>query len=601
MTTLNLIESDGLLLYGGTTVGTVDHATGQMTITPTVDVSYPNPLYEHQEVGRRKAGDGSTVIDWRRVLSGFETATVQYQYPPAGADVSASFLPSGSATSAITETVTLDSLDLDITTGYAEQIVRGSARFTLGGNLFVDTAGAIYRDPDPETGVGMLAGTLDPSTGRVQITQWAGGGTNEVTLQALTTIIGAQPVGQVTFRTPLSNIKPGTLQLMWSGLDGTAYSKTPDSSGRIEDSDCLIEVDFTRGVVSARFGLWREVSTLTADELAADWYSAEQIVSIPVDETEVDYIWKPKLADASTITYNAVVSTYLPPDSTLLGLDAARLPPDGQALIYQTGQLALVHHTATKAVSTLSASQVIDCGRTRLYRVAISDSAGAYLGADQYTVDRAAGTVTMSAALDQTGFTAPWTVHHTVADLARITDTDINGTLSLMSALTHDYPADESYCSGVLFAGTLQARVSNIFEQSSWTSVWSDDLIGSAPLASYNSALYPITVNNAGAYKDRILVRFTSATTFDVIGENLGYIGTGNTSTDCEPVNSLTGETYFRIDYRGWGLGWATGNCLRFNLHAAAYPVDLVRAIQPSAPGTGTDCFELMLVGNVDG
>mgnify|MGYP002371138017 CR=1 FL=1 len=134
------------------------------------------------------------------------------------------------------------------------------------------------------------------------------------------------------------------------------------------------------------------------------------------------------------------------------------------------------------------------------------------------------------------------------------------------------------------YAGTLQARVSTVFAQSTWDGVWSDTLRGSAPLADYNDALYPIATSNAGAYPDRILVKFTSSTAFQVIGENLGLIAVGDVNQNCAPVNSLTGETYFTLDYRGWGAGWATGNCLRFNLIGAAFPVDLVRAIQPSTP-----------------
>lgn len=126
-------------------------------------------------------------------------------------------------------------------------------------------------------------------------------------------------------------------------------------------------------------------------------------------------------------------------------------------------------------------------------------------------------------------------------------------------------------------------------------------MIGSQPLAQFNDAQYPIAVTNAGAYPDRILIKFTSSTAFQVIGENLGLIGIGDTSTDCSPLNSLTGVAYFTIPYLGWGLGWATGNCLRFNIISAAYPIDLIRAIQPSNPsGLDSDSVELIMIGNVD-
>jgi len=145
-----------------------------------------------------------------------------------------------------------------------------------------------------------------------------------------------------------------------------------------------------------------------------------------------------------------------------------------------------------------------------------------------------------------------------------------------------------------------RARYTNLFAQSTWTSVWSDSLIGSAPLAQYNDTAYPIQVSNLGAYKDRILVKFTSATAFQVIGEQLGVIAIGDVTQNCSPVNQLTGQPYFTIDYRGWGSGWATGNCVRFNLIGANYPIDLIRAVQPSDPTGLDDSVELLFIGNTD-
>ena len=304
---------------------------------------------------------------------------------------------------------------------------------------------------------------------------------------------------------------------------------------------------------------------------------------------------------ADSILYNAVAQTTLPPDSAALGINTARLPVDGKALVFNVGRLALIHHTDSLAQSSLSPTQVIDCGRVRLYRVVIEDAAGQRLPESFFSVDRTLGLVTMSPTLNLTGYAGPYAVLHTVADLCRITTTDISGKIVLNKALSHVYPADETLISSVLYAGTLQARVSNLFAQSTWTNVWSDTLIGSEPLAQYNDVQWPIVVSNLGAYQDRILIKFTSATAFRVIGENLGFIGVGDINNDCAPVNALTGQPYFTIPHQGWGSGWATENCLRFNLIGSAYPVTALRAVQPSEPtGQDSDSVELILIGNVE-
>ena len=590
----------GALTISGGTNGTVNYAAGTLDFLPDVSVSLPKPIYSPKLLGTSttSSGGGTLIVNtYRTTFDGFEYIPAGAEYPPDESGYVKVRYRTVGGDSAATETATLAQLEIDLTKGYAETAVQGSLRFRIGADLFADTAGQIYRNPAPDTGAGTLAGSLDPSSGIARIDNWTPGASNAVTLESLLTDLAAQPVDQVVFRAPISPLKSGTLQLRYSALDGEAKLKTVDGTGLLEDSDCTIRADYQLGVIRARFGRWRVDSELTLDEKAEVWYDPAH----RIDFAGTLKIWQPRLVAADSIVYNAVAQTFLPPDSALLGLNAARLPPDGKALIFNSGRLVLVHHTANLAQSSLSPTQVIDCGRTRLYRAVIEDAADKRLGADQYTVDRVAGIVAMSPTLNLTGFSAPYKIVHTVADLARLVAVDISGKLSLNKALSHAYPADESRCSAVLPIGTMQARVSNLFAQSTWTSVWSDELIGSEPLAQYNDAQWPIAVSNLGAYTDRMLVKFTSATGFQVIGENLGIIGVGDTTQDCAPINSLTGQPYFTIPHQGWGSGWATGNCLRFNLIGANYPIDLIRAVQPSDPtGQDPDSVELILVGNVD-
>ncbi|HOW75588.1 MAG TPA: hypothetical protein PK959_06610 [Candidatus Competibacteraceae bacterium] len=590
----------GALIISGGTNGTVNYVAGTVQWMPDVTVSIPKPLYSKHLLGSEvvAAGGGSsvTVNTYRTLFDGYEYIPAGAQYPSDESGyVKVRYRVVGGDSSA-SETVTLSQLELDVTKGYGETLVAGSTRFVLGGSTYVDIGGQLYRDPSPLTGAGTLSGTLDRSTGRARITAWTAGGANSVTLQALTTVLDGQPVEEVIFRAPINPLRAGTLQLRYQLLTGTTKTKTVDDSGLLSDSDCTIRVDYPLGIVRARFGLWKVDSELTPEEKLESWYDADARVTIG----GVLKIWKPLPALADSIIYNAVAQTFLPPDSNLLGINAARLPVDGRALIFNTGRLVLVHHTDSITEQSLSPTQVIDCQRLRLYRAVIEDSLGARLAASQYTVDRAAGTVTMSQTLNLTGYTAPYTIQHTIADLVRLVAVDINGTLTLNKALSHAYPADDSRVSSLLYIGTLQARVSNLFAQATWTSVWQDTVIGTPPLCQYNDVQYPLVITNEGAYPDRFLVQFTSSTDFRVIGQNLGIIGIGNINQNCSPINSLTSQPYFTIDYRGWGSGWATGNCLRFNLIGACYPVDLIRATQPSEPTGTDDSIELLFVGNVD-
>jgi len=572
--------------------GTVSYAAGTFSFNPSTTDTVRVPHYTTTAVGADETGPL-----YRVLYTGF-TMEALASDGVGGLSVACSYRTSGTADWTVAQDViTATQLQLDLTKGFQETITAGSTRFQLGNSIYVETAGQIYRDPSPDTGAGTLAGTLDRSSGRVYLSQWTSGGANAVTLTSLTTEISGQPVDEVVFRTPAAPIRSGSLQLRYTTAEGTALSKTVSGTGLFEDTDCTIRVDHPDGVVRARFGLWRVDSALTTEEKAQDWYDPDH----RVDFAGTLKIWKPTLVLADSILYNAVAQTTLPPDSAALGINAARLPVDGKALVFNVGRLALVHHTDSLAQSSLSPTQVIDCGRVRLYRVVIEDVAGQRLPESFFSVDRALGLVTMSPTLNLTGYAGPYAVLHTVADLCRITTTDISGKIALNKALSHVYPSDEALISSVLYAGTLQARVSNLFAQSTWTNVWSDTLIGSEPLAQYNDVQWPIVVSNLGAYQDRILIKFTSATAFQVIGENLGFIGIGDINNDCAPVNALTGQPYFTIPHQGWGSGWATGNCLRFNLVGAAYPVTALRAVQPSEPtGQDSDSVELILIGNVE-
>jgi len=175
----------------------------------------------------------------------------------------------------------------------------------------------------------------------------------------------------------------------------------------------------------------------------------------------------------------------------------------------------------------------------------------------------------------------------------------INGEISFTRPLTHAYPLG-SHVSSALVAGDLFARVNLVFDQSTWNGAWSDALSGSSATATFNNTQYPIRVTNRGALTERWIVRLTNSTSFEVIGENVGVIATGNTSADCAPNNPATGVPYFHLPALGWGNGWATGNVLRFNTIGAQFPVWVVRTVQQGPESVPDDNFTLLIRGDVD-
>jgi hypothetical protein len=189
---------------------------------------------------------------------------------------------------------------------------------------------------------------------------------------------------------------------------------------------------------------------------------------------------------------------------------------------------------------------------------------------------------------------------HRVEDLAIATDVEISGYISLQKPLSHAYPAG-TLVSSALIIGDMQARYTNLFEQTTWTSVWSDSLIGSAPTGQFNDTLYPIEVTNRGAITERWALIFISTTAFRVVGEFSGEIAQGSTATVCTPINPNTGVPYFTLDPLGWGAGgWSVGNVLRFKTVGAVAPVWISRTVLQAEAAGDSDYFQIQIRGNAN-
>jgi hypothetical protein len=588
--------------------GTINAAAGTLTLDTdiTLITGIPIPTYEYVPRIVEVWDDGTdtwvtqTIVE--QILVGHTITPTVVGRLETGSTVTITYALTQTPI-AIDKTLTPTLLTFGLAPATGETLVNNSLRFTLGNRLYQDVNGQMVYAWNPVTGTGTVAGSLDTTTGQITLTDWPATA-NSLIIAARAVRYLRVPCSRVVFRTPAAPIATNsfsfrvkiypTEEVLEASADefGVISGSVVISFGYYGTLVTIIalgRIDYQTGVVDVYFGANVEVDF---DVRAQNWYIAE---------AEHDgFILHPVMVDLSTLLYNCVTYTTLPLDSSIIGMDPVRFPSDGQVPLYRPGQLALAHHTATISANSLSPTQVIDCGRLRLYRVVIDDADLKRFPASFYAVDREAGTVTMASDLNLTGYTAPYAIQHTVADLTVVSDADLSGLVTLTRPLSHTYPATTSRLSSVLYVGTLQARYTNLFMQSAWTSVWSDERIGDEPLAQYNDVTYPLVVSNLGAYPDRYLIRFTSSTAFVCYGENLGYLGAGTINENFGPINPLTNAAYFTLDYRGWGGGFATGYCLRFNLVGACYPVDFIRAIQPSEPTGADDSVEVLFIGNID-
>ena len=510
--------------------------------------------------------------------------------------VTVEYLGAGDGTEAVKLT-TADTLQLDLTGGYAESIVSGSTRFVLAAKTYVERDGALYHSIDPATGSGTQAGTLNAGTGLVTLTDWTAGASNALTLQSLVTQTNIPPISSVVFRLSVTPARSGSVQVRAVTMAGETLILTPDGSGLINTAQARGNVDYVTGVVAIEFGTEVKILSENGPTIRSQpWYQP----SMEYSRDGSTYIREPIWVQADSVRYNEVGVSYLPLDASILGLDPVRLPSDGRVPMVRVGNLLVVHHTAGLVVSSLpTVGSTLDAGRVRLSSVRLLDAAGVVIDPAKYTADLDAGTVTITQSLAL--YSLPFTLEHRIEDMARVVDVQINGVVQISPPLTHSYPAG-ALASTALLIGSLQARVNTevLFAQEVLTPDWSDTRQGNAIFAQYNHTLYPILVQNSGCETERWAVRFLTSTSFQVIGEHVGVIATGNTSTDCAPINPATNTPYFTLQSEGWGSGWAAGNVLRFNTVSATYPLWLARTIQPGASTVVDDQFTIQVRGDID-
>lgn len=461
-------------------------------------------------------------------------------------------------------------LKIDLTNSVGDPVVPGSVWLVVTGKEYVDRSGTLYSDIDPSTGSGVVAGTVDYSTGVCTLTYWANGVSVTRAVKGCLTTYGNWTANTAHFRTAGSPVRAASFYVQATAADGELLTGTSNQSGGISGSDIRGQIEQDVGVVSIEFGRM---------EAGA---------------------WVPREVIPSTLRSSLVVLTNLPLEANILGLDPVRLPSDGRVPIYRTGDVVVIHNTQLTALpNPVVAGTTYSVGRSALATLVLEDAAGESLPADRYLASLEAGTVEIAADWNGDGVLQPLAARHRVEDMALLADAQINGQIDLTAPTLHDYPAASSFVSSALLFGDLQAFVTGVFDQSTWTGVWSDVLIGSQAAAQYNDIDYPIEVLNQSAVTERWRVNFTATGTFQVIGENLGVIATGSTSTDFAPVNTLTGLPYFVIRAAGWGLGWSAGVQLRFNTIGANGPIWVARTILAGASLEG-DSFDIEARGDVD-
>lgn len=292
--------------------------------------------------------------------------------------------------------------------------------------------------------------------------------------------------------------------------------------------------------------------------------------------------------------YNEVVVTTVPSPED--GFDTSKLPGGGLVRIFHPFNTLAIQNRSRTTAATLANAQVVNVLADADF-IDIVDSTGAslYSATDaNYSYDKATGSITVNAGIS--AFTGPFIITAIQSELGLINAIDGNK-LSLLTPLTRAYPAG-SAVSSVQVLGDFQAQTKDERTLAAWQNNFAD--FGAGASSAINTTQYPIELTNIGAIAQRWAIVFTSTTAYNVIGELVGNIYSGDTLNDCSPINSFAGAPYFILRKEAFGAGLNPGEAFLFETLTASKPIMVARSVSPGHSEIKRDNSTLSFRGNKD-
>lgn len=113
----------------------------------------------------------------------------------------------------------------------------------------------------------------------------------------------------------------------------------------------------------------------------------------------------------------------------------------------------------------------------------------------------------------------------------------------------------------------------------------------------YDDTASPLVLNNKGAVAQNWVLTFTSATAFNVEGDSLGIVGSGNVSGGASPNNPLSSTPYFELSSAGFSGTFEAGDTIEFSTTPAAAAIWFRRYVPPGAAAISSNIVTYVVDG----
>ena len=141
------------------------------------------------------------------------------------------------------------------------------------------------------------------------------------------------------------------------------------------------------------------------------------------------------------------------------------------------------------------------------------------------------------------------------------------------------------------------ASIASVYKPSSDLACTVTNWVETSGSGTFDETTSPVIGDNIGCAEQTWTLTFTDATSYTVVGDTVGSVGSGTISTDFAPANTLVSKPYFTLPAAGWGGTWASGNTIVFQTHPPAIPIWETRVVPADAGSLAGDGINLVLEG----
>lgn len=172
------------------------------------------------------------------------------------------------------------------------------------------------------------------------------------------------------------------------------------------------------------------------------------------------------------------------------------------------------------------------------------------------------------------------------SEIALISNVSPSGNLITLTigALTNGYSSTNTLVASLLDASNVECSYSGF-------------TVTSSNSGTYDDTTYPVALKNIGSVQDDFTITFDSATTFTISGAKVGSVGSGNVTSNAQPLNTDFSEYYFVMDWLGFGGTFAINDTIEFTTVPANIPIWTKRIVPAGAAAYSGNSFKMIVDG----